>query len=64
MDDFSVPGHVNAYGLPASPSNYIQPGKSPVSSMCPTIILNGKGDAELIIGSAGGSKITTSVAYV
>lgn len=64
MDDFSVPGHTNAYGLPASPANYIRPGKMPVSSMCPTIILNEKGDVELIIGAAGGSRITTAVAYV
>lgn len=44
--------------------NYIAPGKRPLSSMCPTIIVNGDGVAELIIGAAGGSKITTSVASV
>lgn len=64
MDDFSTPGITNAYGLEASPMNYIAPGKRPMSSMCPTIIINGDGDVEMIIGAAGGSKITTSVASV
>lgn len=64
MDDFSVPGQVNAYGLPASPANFIQPGKIPLSSMAPTMILNDNGDVDLLIGAAGGSKITSSIAYV
>lgn len=64
MDDFSVPGHVNTYGLPASPANYIRPRKMPLSSMSPSILIDEKGDAELLIGAAGGSKITSSIAYV
>lgn len=64
MDDFSTPGVTNAYGLEASPMNYIVPGKRPLSSMCPTIIVNEDGVVELIIGGAGGTKITTSVASV
>lgn len=64
MDDFSTPGITNAYGLEASPMNYIAPGKRPMSSMCPTIIVNADGVVELIVGGAGGSKITTSVANV
>lgn len=64
MDDFSTPGIRNAYGLEATPMNYIAPGKRPMSSMCPTIIVNGDGIVEMIIGAAGGSKITTSVASV
>lgn len=64
MDDFSVPGRTNAYGLPASPANFIRPQKMPLSSMSPSILIDGKGDAELIVGAAGGSKITSSIAYV
>lgn len=64
MDDFSTPGKVNSYGVPASPSNYIAPGKMPLSSMCPLIILDKNGDVKLLIGGAGGIKITSSVAYV
>lgn len=64
MDDFSTPGTTNAYGLEASPGNYIEPGKRPLSSICPTIIINDQGDVELIIGGAGGSRITTSVTNV
>ncbi|XP_032594020.1 scoloptoxin SSD14 [Drosophila grimshawi] len=62
MDDFSTPGKVNAYGIPASPANYIQPGKRPMSSTCPSIILDDAGNVALVIGGAGGSRITTSVA--
>lgn len=62
MDDFSTPGNVNIYGIPPSESNYIKPGKRPMSSMAPTIIVNKHGDVDLVIGSAGGSRITTSIA--
>jgi gamma-glutamyltranspeptidase / glutathione hydrolase / leukotriene-C4 hydrolase len=63
MDDFSTPGVTNIYGVPSSPANYIVPGKRPLSSMAPTIIVDKNGDAKLVIGGAGGSKITSSVAY-
>lgn len=64
MDDFSTPGIVNFYGLEPSPANYIEPGKRPMSSMTPTLIVDGAGDVRMIIGSAGGSKIITTVASV
>ncbi|CAO1382871.1 unnamed protein product [Diamesa serratosioi] len=63
MDDFSTPGYVNVYGIPASPANFIQPGKNPLSSMTPTIILDKNHNARMIIGGAGGSRITTGVAF-
>ncbi|XP_055844095.1 glutathione hydrolase 1 proenzyme-like [Episyrphus balteatus] len=62
MDDFSTPGTVNSYDIPASPSNFIKPGKRPLSSMCPGIILDKNGNPRMLIGAAGGSMITTAVA--
>ncbi|KAJ9079211.1 hypothetical protein DSO57_1037731 [Entomophthora muscae] len=59
MDDFSTPGKPNFFGLEPSQSNYIEPGKRPFSSMSP-LIMQGKDDV-IIIGAAGGSRITTSV---
>ncbi|XP_022163024.1 gamma-glutamyltranspeptidase 1-like [Myzus persicae] len=64
MDDFSTPGVVNYYGIPSSPANYIEPGKRPMSSMCPTIITDKNKDFVLAVGAAGGSKITLAIAYV
>lgn len=53
MDDFSTPGLVNAYGLAASPSNFIKPGKRPLSSMTPTVITDKDGEVRLSLGAAG-----------
>uniref|UniRef100_A0A2H8TUN5 Gamma-glutamyltranspeptidase 1 n=2 Tax=Melanaphis sacchari TaxID=742174 RepID=A0A2H8TUN5_9HEMI len=64
MNDFSTPGLTNHYGIPPSPSNFIQPGKRPMSSMCPTIFTDENGDFALAAGAAGGSKITLATSYV
>lgn len=63
MDDFGT-NRTNVFGLYPSPANFIKPGKRPISSMCPSIILDKNDDVLLLVGSAGGSRITTSVAYV
>lgn len=64
MDDFSSPNVTNAFGIKPSPVNFIKPGKRPLSSMSPTIVANKDGSTKLVIGAAGGSHITTTVAYV
>jgi gamma-glutamyltranspeptidase / glutathione hydrolase len=62
MDDFSIlPGVPNAFGLVGAESNSIAPGKRPLSSMSPTIVLDQAGLPILTIGAAGGPKIITQV---
>jgi len=61
MDDFSVkPGVPNMYGAVGGEANAIAPGKRMLSSMTPTIVLK-KGAPYLIVGTPGGTTITTSV---
>lgn len=64
MDDFSRPNVTNYYGLPPSDRNRIKPGRKPMSSMSPTIILDDKGEVWLAVGGNGGSRITSSIALV
>ena len=64
MDDFSSkPGVPNSDGLIQGTANAIGPGKRPLSSMTPTIVLR-DGKPFLVLGSPGSSKIITTVANV
>ncbi len=64
MDDFSVkPGTPNLYGVVGGDANAIAPGKRPLSSMSPTLLMR-DGRVALVIGTPGGSRIFTSVFQV
>jgi gamma-glutamyltranspeptidase/glutathione hydrolase len=64
MDDFSAkPGVPNADGLIQGAANAIGPGKRPLSSMTPTMVVH-EGKTVLVLGSPGSSKIITTVANV
>ena len=57
MDDFAaVPGEPNAYGLIQSEANAVEPGKKPLSSMSPTILIK-EGQATIAVGGSGGPRI-------
>ena len=64
MDDFSTkPGVPNSDGLIQGTANAIGPGRRPLSSMTPTIVVH-DGKPFLVLGSPGSSKIITTVANV
>ena len=61
MDDFSAkPGEPNAFGLIGGEANAVQAGKTPLSSMTPTMLMK-DGKVFLVTGSPGGSQIITTV---
>jgi len=65
MDDFDgAPGVPNAYGLVGTGANAPAPGKRPLSSMAPALVLDPEGAPWLAVGAPGGSTIPTTVAQV
>jgi gamma-glutamyltranspeptidase/glutathione hydrolase len=64
MDDFAAaPDVPNAFGLVGGDANAIAPGKTPLSSMTPTIVTE-QGQLRLVTGSPGGSTIITTVLQI
>jgi gamma-glutamyltranspeptidase/glutathione hydrolase len=63
MDDFTVKvGVPNIFGLVQGQANSIAPGKRPLSSMSPTIMLR-DGKPVMLVGTPGGSRIITAVVH-
>ena len=61
LDDFTAaPGASNAFGLVGFEANLPGPGKRPLSSMSPTIVLK-DGKPVLVTGTPGGSRIISAV---
>jgi len=61
MDDFSIkPGVPNMYGAIGGDANAIEPGKRMLSSMTPTLVLKDN-KPFIVVGTPGGTTITTSV---
>lgn len=61
MDDFtSKPGFPNQFGLVQGETNSIQPGKTPLSSMMPTMVMKNN-QPMIVVGSPGGPRIISSV---
>jgi gamma-glutamyltranspeptidase/glutathione hydrolase len=64
LDDFTAaPGAANAFGLVGFEANLPGPGKRPLSSMSPTIVLK-DGKPVLVTGTPGGSRIISAVTQV
>ena len=60
MDDFAIhPGTPNVFGLIGTDANSLQPKKRPLSSMTPTVILEGDRPA-LVVGGSGGPRIISA----
>lgn len=65
MDDFTAkPGEPNAFGLVQGEANAVAPGKRPLSSMSPTIMLGKDGNPLLVTGARGGPRIITAAFQV
>jgi gamma-glutamyltranspeptidase/glutathione hydrolase len=64
LDDFTAaPGAANAFGLVGFEANLPGPGKRPLSSMSPTIVLK-DGKPVLVTGTPGGSRIISAVLQI
>ncbi|KAJ4715616.1 Gamma-glutamyltranspeptidase [Melia azedarach] len=63
MDDFSIPTNGSQNLRPPAPANFIRPGKRPLSSMTPTIILKDE-KLKAVMGASGGANIIAGTTEV
>jgi gamma-glutamyltranspeptidase / glutathione hydrolase len=64
MDDFATaPNTPNAFGLVGNAQNAVAAGKRPLSSMSPTVVLEGD-KVKMVVGGAGGPSIITGTLQV
>lgn len=63
MDDFSIPINVSEGVAPPAPANFIRPGKRPLSSMAPAIILKDE-QLKAVVGASGGAMIIAGTTEV
>lgn len=65
MDDFTTaPNTPNSMGIIQGKQNNVEPGKRPLSSMTPTIVLDPNGKLFLVTGARGGPRIITTVTNI
>ena len=65
MDDFvAKPGVPNAFGLVGREANAVEPGKKPLSSMTPTVVMDERGEVVMVVGASGGPYIISSTLQV
>jgi gamma-glutamyltranspeptidase/glutathione hydrolase len=65
MDDFvAAPGVPNHFGLVGNERNAVAPGKRPLSSMSPTVVLDAAGRPVLVVGASGGPRIISATLEV
>jgi len=65
MDDFAAkPGTANLFGLVQGAANRIAPGKRPLSSLAPTIVVGPDGRVRAVAGARGGSRIISATFQV
>ncbi|CAN7986906.1 unnamed protein product, partial [Ixodes hexagonus] len=65
MSEFTLPRpQPPVLGYAPNENNYIEPGKRPVTTMAPSLLLDRRGDAVLVIGASGGPRIVSSASFV
>ena len=68
MDDFVTNPNANTSStyanMPSSPFNKIAPGKRPMSSQCPLIIVDKEDNVQMVAGASGGARIASGLLNV
>lgn len=64
MADFTAqPGEPNVFGLIGNERNAVEPNKRPLSSMSPTLVMDGDGQPKITLGASGGPMIISGVYF-